>query len=86
MDNMKKLLQKISNYMVDLKKANAQNQDNNRGFVRKPFRIPYQRPQTQNPPILVEGLNSEEIYSIFRALTTGSQTALDDIKENHKET
>ena len=40
MDNMKKFLQKISNEMVDLKKTNTENQTNNRGFVRPPFRKP----------------------------------------------
>ena len=40
-DNMKKLLQKISNDMVDLKITNNDNQVNNKSFPRPPFRRPY---------------------------------------------
>ena len=38
MSDIKKLLQKMSNEMVDLKKTNNDNQVNNRGFNRAPFR------------------------------------------------
>ena len=38
MKDMKKLLQKMSNEMVDLKKTNNENQVNNRGFNRPPFK------------------------------------------------
>ena len=41
MDNMKKLLQRISNDMVDLERENGNNQGNNLGQVRKPPKIPY---------------------------------------------
>ena len=41
MENTKKLLQMISNDMVDLKRENGDNQGNNRGQVRKPPKIPY---------------------------------------------
>ena len=44
MDNMKKLLQNISNDMVDLKRGSSDNQVNNRGQERPPLRIPYQPP------------------------------------------
>ena len=44
MDNMKKILQNISNDMVDLKRTNNENQVNNRGLARPPFRRPYQPP------------------------------------------
>ena len=37
MNDMKKVLQKMSNEMLDLKKNNNENQPNNRGFVRFPF-------------------------------------------------
>ena len=38
MNDMKKILQKISNDMVDLKKTNNENQANNRGFNMPPLR------------------------------------------------
>ena len=40
MSDVKKLLQKMSNEMVDLKKTNNKNQSNNSGFNRPPFRRP----------------------------------------------
>ena len=58
--------------MLDLKKANTKNQANNRGFVRPHSRRPYQPPQHKTPPNPNEGLTSEEIYSVFRALAIGS--------------
>ena len=51
--------------MVDLKKTNTENQANNKGMVRPPFRRPYHPPQNQGPPNTNEGLISEEIYSIL---------------------
>ena len=68
---MKKLLQKIYNDMVDLKK-----QANNRGLERTPY---------QPPPNHEETLNFEEIYYVFKALTTGSQTVPDDIRDSSEE-
>ena len=41
MENMKKLLQNISNDMVDLKRTNNDNQVNNISLARLPFRRPY---------------------------------------------
>ena len=61
MDNMKKLLQNISNDMVDLKRTSTKNQANNTGFARPPFRIPYQPPQNKTPSNTDETLTSDEI-------------------------
>ena len=69
---------------MEYKNTNTENQANNRGFVRNPFRRPYHPPENQTSPNLDEGLTSKDIYSIFRALATGSQTSLDDTKENSK--
>ena len=85
MDKMKKLLQKNSNDMVDLKRTNTENQANNRGLARPPFRRPYQPPQNQPPTNPVETLTSDEIYSILKALTTRSQTVSNDIRDSFEE-
>ena len=69
--------------MVDLKRTKTENQVNNRGFARPPFRRPYQNQYPLNPN---ETLTSEEIYSIFKALTTRSQTVPRNTKANTKET
>ena len=71
--------------MMDLKRTNTENQANNIGLVRPPFRRPYQLSQYQTPPNNDGTLNFEEIYSIFKALTTGSQTIHDDTRDNSKE-
>ena len=72
MTDMKKLLQKMSNEMVDLNKNSNENQTNNSVFVRPPFRRPNQPPQ--NPPPLnpSEGFTLEEIYSFLKALSMGT--------------
>ena len=80
MDNMKKLLQNISNDMVDLKRTNTKNQENNRGLERPSFRRPYQPPPNND-----ETLNYDEIYSIIKALTTGSQTFHDNTRDSSEE-
>ena len=58
MSDMKKLLQRMSNKMVDLKKTNNENQSNNRGFNRPPFRRPNQPPQNPPAPNPNEGFTS----------------------------
>ena len=73
MENMKKLLQKISNDMVYIKRNNNDNKVNNRGMARSPFRRHYQPPQNQ-PPNPEEMLASDEIYSSFKALASRTQT------------
>ena len=78
---MKKLLQKISNDMVDLKRASNDNQVNNRGLPRPPLRRPYHPPQNQPPPSPEETLTSNEIYSIFKALTSTPKTIHDDTRQ-----
>ena len=72
MFDMKKLLQNLSNEMVDLKKNSNENQTNNRGFARPPFRRPNQPPQNPPPPNPSEGFTSEEIFSILKALAVGT--------------
>ena len=62
MDNMKKLLQNISNDMVDLKRTNTETQENNIGLERPPFIRPYQPP----PPNPKETSTFDNIYSILR--------------------
>ena len=47
MDIMKKLLQKISNDMVDFKRNNNNTQVNNRSLAKLPFKRPYHPPQNQ---------------------------------------
>ena len=59
MSYMKNLLQKMSNEMVDLKKISNENQNNNRGFARPPFKRPNQPPQNPPPPNPSEGITSE---------------------------
>ena len=48
MSEVKKLVQIMSNEMVDLKKTNNENHSNSRGFNRPSLRRPNQPPQ--NPP------------------------------------
>ena len=72
MSDMKKILQKMSNEMVDLKKTNNKNQSNNRVFNRPAFRRPNQPPQNPRPQNPSEGFMSEEIFFIFKALATGT--------------
>ena len=67
------------------KRPTLKNQANNIGFVRSPFRIPYHPSQNQTLPNPDEGLTFEEIYSIFRALASRSQTFPNDTEENPKE-
>ena len=59
MSDMNKLLQKMSNEMMDLKKTNNENQSSNRGFNRPPFRRPNQPPQNPPPPNPSEGFTSK---------------------------
>ena len=64
MSDMKKILQNMSNDMVDLNKTSNEYQSNNRGFARPPFRIPNQPPQNPPPPNPSEGLTSNK-FSLF---------------------
>ena len=73
MDNMKNLLQRISNDMVDLKMDSGDNQGNNKGQEIPPPRRYYQPPLNQPPPNPRETLTFDEIYSIFKALTSTPQ-------------
>ena len=59
MTEMKKLLQKMSNEMVDLNKNSNENQINNKGFARPPFSIPNQPPQYTTPLNPSEGFTSK---------------------------
>ena len=86
MDNMKKLLQRISNDMADLKRENGDNQGNNRGQVRPPPRIPYQ-PHLNKPPLNPEEtITSDEIYSIFKSLTSTSPNVQNNVRQEIVET
>ena len=78
---MNKFLQKISNNMVDMKRASGDNQGNNTGQARPPLRRPYQPPLNPPPPNLRETLTSDEIYSISKALTSSPQTMNNDIRQ-----
>ena len=73
MSELKKLLQRMSSEMVDLKNTSNENQSNNRGFNRPPFRRPNQPPQNPPPPNPSEGFTSEEILSVLKALAIGTQ-------------
>ena len=55
MTDIKKFQQNMSNEMVDLNKNSNENQTNNRGFARPPFRRPNQPPQNPPPPNPSEG-------------------------------
>ena len=68
MNDVKKLLQKMSNEMVYLKKNNNENQPNNRGFARPPFKRPNQPPQNPPPPNPSEGFTLEENIFFFEIL------------------
>ena len=72
MSDVKNLLQNMSNEMVDLKKTNNKNQSNNKGFNRKPFRIPNQPPQNPPPPNPSKGFTSEEIFYVLKSLAAGT--------------
>ena len=63
----------MSNEMVDLKKNDNENQANNSGFARPPFRWPNQPTQNPPPPNPSEGFTSKEIFSILEALDAGTQ-------------
>ena len=62
----------MSNEMVDLKKTNNENQANNRGFAREPFRRPNKPLQNSPPPNPSEGFTSEEIFSLLKVLAIGT--------------
>ena len=81
MDNMKKLLENISNDMVDLKRSSSDNQVNNRGQQNPPLRRPYQPPLNQPPPNPGETLTFDEIYYILKSLTSTPQSAHNDTKQ-----
>ena len=72
MSEVNKLLQRISNEMVDLNNTNNENQSNNRGFNRPPFRRPNQPPHNPPPPNPSEGFTSEEIFSVLKDLVVGT--------------
>ena len=74
MDNMKKLLQRVSDDMVYLKRVSGDNQGNNRGQEMPPLIRAYQHPLNQPPPNLEETLTFDEIYSIFKASISTPQT------------
>ena len=79
---MNKILQNISNDMVDIKRNNNDTQVNNRSLARTPFKRHYQPPHNQPPPNLEENLTSDEIYFIFKALNSGPQAIHDDSRDN----
>ena len=72
MSEVKKILQRMSNDMVYLKKTSNENQSNNRGFNRPPFRRPNQPSQNPPPPNPSKGFTSEEIFSVLKALAVGT--------------
>ena len=78
MDNIKKLLQRMSNDIVDIKRENGDKQGNNKGQVRPPPRRSYQPPLNQPPSNLGEALTSDEIYSIFTSLTSSLPNTQND--------
>ena len=59
---------------------------NNRGLARPLLRIPYHPPQNRPPPNHGETLTSDEIYSIFKALTSTPQTMHDDTRQDATKT
>ena len=80
MSEVKKIVQRMSNEMVDLKKTNNENQSNNRGFDMPHFRRPNQPPQNTPHPNPSEGVTSEEIFYVLKALAIGSP----DIPESYE--
>ena len=75
MFDMKKLLQKMSNEMVDLKKNSNESQNNNRGFEMPPFKRPNKPPQNPPPPNPSEGFTLEKIFSVLKSLVLGTHDA-----------
>ena len=67
--------------MVDLKRVSGDNQGNNRGQVRPPPRRPYHPFLNQLPPNPREILTCDEIYSIFKSLTSTPQTTQNDVRQ-----
>ena len=61
MNNIKKLLQGMSNDIFEIKRENGDKQGNNKGQVRPLARRPYQHHLNQPPPNLGETLTSDEI-------------------------
>ena len=81
MSEVKKLLQRMSNEMVDLKKKNNENQSNYRGFNTPPFKRPTQPLQNTPPPNPSKGFTSEEIFSILKALAIGTPDILEPYED-----
>ena len=86
MDNMKKLLPRISNDMDDLKRENGDNQGNNRVQVMPPLSRPYQPPLNEPPPNPGETLTSNDIYSIFKSITSTSPNLQNNVRQEIVET
>ena len=59
MSEVKKLLQRMSNEMVDINNIRNENKSNNIGFNTPPFRRPNQTPQNPPPPNSSEGFTSK---------------------------
>ena len=71
----------MSNEMVDVKKKKNENQSNNRGFNRPPFRRPTQPPQNPPPPDPSEGFTLEEIFYMLNSLAGGTPNILESFED-----
>jgi len=70
LENLQRVIKKLSNDMIDLKKNNTET-NQNRGYFHPPFKRNFQnRPPT--PPS--EGLNIEEVAKVIKALISSSDT------------
>lgn len=70
MENLQRVINKLSNDMIDMKKKITET-DQNRGYFRPPFRRNFQNRPPTPPP---EGLNIEEVANVLKALISAPDT------------
>lgn len=63
LENLQRVIKKLSNDMIDLKKNNTET-NQNRGYFRPPFKRNFQNRPPTPPP---EGLNIEEVANVLKA-------------------
>jgi len=70
MENLQRVIMKLSNDMIDMKKNNTKT-NQNCGYFRPPFRRNFQNRPPNPPP---EGLNIEEVANVLKALISTPDT------------
>ncbi len=85
MEILQRLITKLTNEVVDIKKKNNEN-NQNRGYFWPPFRINFQNKPSIPPP---KGLNVDEVANVLKSLMSHldkmedqqSEVCLDDIAQ-----